>query len=803
MTISYNWLHEYLNETIEPNELSKILTSVGLEVESMDKFETVKGGLEGLFIGKVMECEQHPNADKLRLTKVDIGKPEMLKIVCGAPNVAVGQTVVVATIGTTIYPTNGEPLTMKKAKIRGEESEGMICAEDEIGLGDSHDGIIILPEGTPIGMTAKEYYQLPASDITYEIGLTPNRMDAMSHLGVVKDVVAYQINIGKNVNCQMPDVRKENLNKADNQQPTPDIKIFIESENLCARYAGLTISNIEVKESPEWMQLKLKAIGLRPINNIVDITNFVMHECGQPLHAFDLNEVVGGKIIVKTVADKTKFTALDGKEIELNDTDLMICNESEPMCIAGVYGGLQSGVKTTTTSIFLESAWFLPDAIRKTSMRLGLRTDSAIRFEKGADISNVTYALQRAANLIVELAGGQISSNMMDVYPSPFEQKTIQLSYQKIRSLAGKEYGTDQMKNILLNLGFGIKEETATGLLVTVPFSKTDVSMQADVVEEIMRIDGLDNIPFTGTMNYRLPTETKAYKANTKQHIASQLVTKGFNEIFTNSITNAAYYPENQAIVKMMNSLSANLDTMRFSMLETGLEAVAYNLNRKNNQLKFFEFGKIYSRNENEFIETEQLALYLSGNYRQPHYTEKGKAIDIYFVRGIVESLFPNLKLVFEIENNGLTILLKNKKMGSIEEIAASKLKQFDIKQTVWYAVLDWDTVKAGIENYKLTFTEIPKFPVMQRDLAMVVDKQVKYQDIQSAVKQAKSKLLQSVNLFDIFESEKLGKDKVSYAVNFSFYDNQKTLTDVEVETEMKAIIKSLENNVGAAVRGN
>lgn len=799
MTISYNWLHDYLNETIEPNELSKILTSVGLEVESMDKFETVKGGLEGLVIGKVIDCEQHPNADKLRLTKVDIGAPELLKIVCGAPNVAVGQTVVVATIGTTIYPTNGEPLTMKKAKIRGEESEGMICAEDEIGLGDSHDGIIILPEGTPIGMTAKEYYKLPASDITYEIGLTPNRMDAMSHLGVAKDVCAFLTNVRNAVvSCKLPVVSSNTLNSQ-----ISTFNINIEDSTRCARYSGLTISNIKVKESPEWMQLKLKAIGLRPINNIVDITNFVMHECGQPLHAFDLSEVKGGKVIVKTVADKTKFIALDGKEIELSANDLMICNESEPMCIAGVYGGLQSGVKATTTSIFLESAWFLPDSIRKTSMRLGLRTDSATRFEKGADISNVPYALQRAANLIIELAGGQISSEMMDVYPTPFEQKTIQLSYQKMRALAGKEYGIEQMKNILLNLGFGIKEESETGLVVTVPFSKTDITMQADVVEEIMRIDGLDNIPFTGKIAYSLPTETKAFKANTKQHISNQLVAKGFFEIFTNSITNAAYYPDNNAIVKMMNSLSANLDTMRFSMLETGLEAVAYNLNRKNNQLKFFEFGKVYSREENNFIETEQLAIYISGNYRQPHYTEKAKAVDIYFVRGVVESLLPNLKLVFEVQSNGLDILLKNKKIGSIEEISATKLKQFDIKQAVWYAVLDWEIIKAGIENYKLAFTEIPKFPTMQRDLAMIVDKQVKYQDIQTAVKQAKSKLLQTVNLFDVFESEKLGKDKVSYAVNFSFYDNQKTLTDVEVETEMKAIIKSLETKVGAVVRGN
>jgi phenylalanyl-tRNA synthetase beta chain len=805
MTISYNWLHDYLNETIEPNILSTILTSVGLEVESMDTFETVNGGLEGLVVGKVMACNQHPNADKLRITKVDIGQSDLLNIVCGAPNVAVGQTVIVATLGATIYPTHGEPMTMKKAKIRGEESEGMICAEDEMGLGESHDGIMVLPEGIPIGMSAKEYFKLPASDVTYEIGLTPNRMDAMSHLGVAKDVVAYLTNTGNtNITCQRPA-----LPSTAESTNSPVIEIRIEDTARCARYAGLTISGIEVKESPEWLQLRLKAIGLRPINNIVDITNYVMHECGQPLHAFDLSEIKGNKIVVKTVADKTKFVALDGKEIELSSNDLMICNDSEPMCIAGVYGGLQSGVKSTTSSIFLESAWFLPDSIRKTSMRLGLRTDSATRFEKGADIVNVPYALHRAASLVVELAGGQLSSKMTDVYPLPFEQRTIQLSYQKICALAGKEYGNEQIKTILSNLGFGIINASNEGLQVSVPFSKTDITMQADVVEEIMRIDGLDNIPFTGKIAYSLPQNSKAYKANTKQYIATQLVAKGFFELFTNSITNAAYYPDNTSIVKMMNSLSANLDTMRYSMLETGLEAVAYNLNRKNNQLKFFEFGKVYAQHQTQedgsraFIETEQLALYVSGNYRMPYFSEKAKAVDIYFVRGIIESLLPNLKLMFEVKSNGLNILFKNKILGSIEEVSVQTLKQFDIKQAVWYAVLDWETVKAGIENHKQVFTEIPRFPTMQRDLAMIVNKNVKYQDIQIAVKQAKSKLLQTVNLFDVFESDKLGKDKVSYAVNFSFYDNQKTLTDTEVEAEMKGIIQALETKIGAVVRGN
>jgi phenylalanyl-tRNA synthetase beta chain len=482
MTISYNWLHDYLNETLAPTELSKILTSVGLEVESMETFETIKGGLTGLIIGKVIECEQHPNADKLRLTKVDIGVDDLLQIVCGAPNVAIGQIVIVAPISTTIYPLKGDSFEIKKAKIRGEESQGMICAEDEIGLGESHDGIIVLPEGTPVGLSAKEYYQLPASDIVYEIGLTPNRMDAMSHLGVAKDVVAYLSN-------QRAETLEVNYPKlipfVQIEQPTAAMQISVEAENLCMRYAGICIEGIEVKDSPEWLQVKLKAIGLRPINNIVDATNFVMHECGQPLHAFDLKEIAGNKIVVKTASEKSKFIMLDGNEIELTQDDLMICDVNKPICIAGVYGGLHSGVKSNTSSIFLESAWFLPDSIRKTSMRLGLRTDAAIRFEKGTDISQVTFALQRATSIILEIAGGKISSSMIDVYPISFKQKSIQLNFAKIQSLAGKPYGYEQMKNILCNLGFGITTETLDGMIVNVPFAKTDITMQADVVEKL------------------------------------------------------------------------------------------------------------------------------------------------------------------------------------------------------------------------------------------------------------------------------------------------------------------------------
>lgn len=796
MTISYNWLHQYLPLTLDANELSRILTSVGLEVENMETYEEVKGGLSGLVIGEVMHCEPHPNANKLKLTKVNIGGEELLSIVCGAPNVAAGQKVVVATIGTTIYPLHGEAFEIKKAKIRGEESQGMLCAEDEIGLGEIHDGIIVLPQDATVGQHAKDYYQLSASDIIYEIGLTPNRMDAMSHLGVAKDVCAY---ISHTTNEKVV-VKVPNLEEIAIQENV-HINIEIEDQLACARYAGVCLQAIEVKESPSWLQMYLKAIGLRPINNIVDITNYVMHECGQPLHAFDLETVKGNKIVIKKPTSKTSFVALDGKEIILHADDLMIYNAEEPMCIAGVYGGLHSGVKNTTQSIFLESAFFEAESIRKTSLQHGLRTDSATRFEKGADISNVNYALHRAAQLIQEIAGGKVSSVFYDLFPTQTQRKKIQLSVERITNLAGKNYSVTQIKNILENLGFEIQDDRGSDFEVLVPFSKTDISMQADVVEEIMRIDGLDNIPFTGKISYSLPAVANAYKPNYKESISNQLVSKGFFEIFTNSITNANFYPDRDNLVKMMNSLSAHLDVMRASMLETGLEAVAYNLNRKNTQLKFYEFGKVYSQENNSFIENEKLAIYVSGNYRTQHYTEKDKQIDVYYVRGIIESLFKHIQLTYEAADFGLNVLLHQKKIGSIEVVSQEKLKTFDIKHAVLFAEIDWDIVKLALEKYKVVFAEIPKFPVVQRDLAIVVDKQLKYQDIQLAVKQAKCKLLQDVSLFDVFESEKLGEDKVSYALNFSFYDKQKTLTDIEVENEMKALINSLSQKVNATIR--
>ncbi|MBL7765100.1 MAG: phenylalanine--tRNA ligase subunit beta [Chitinophagaceae bacterium] len=797
MTISYNWLCDYLPLKPSPEELSGILTSVGLEVEELETREFVKGGLKGLVIGKVMECVPHPNADKLRLTKVDIGTGELLQIVCGAPNVAAGQTVVVAPVGVTVHPLKGEPFEIKKAKIRGEESQGMICAEDEISLGESHDGIMVLEDSIPLGTPANTYFNIPAAEMIYEIGLTPNRMDAMSHLGVVKDVCAYfSHHQGETFVSRVPSVT---LPQAVEQT---NININIEDAGRCARYAGICIKNIQVKDSPDWLQQKLISIGLRPINNIVDITNFVLHECGQPLHAFDLLKISGQTINIKTVEDQTLFKALDGSEKKLSQEDLMICNAEEPMCIAGVYGGAESGVTGDTTSIFLESAWFAPDSIRKTSMRHHLRTDAAIRFEKGTDISQVIYGLTRAAQLICDIAGGQVASQVYDVYPVPFDAKIIQVNFDRVRQLAGKHYSASQIKGILTNLCFAIEKETETEIWVKVPFAKTDISYLADVVEEIMRIDGLDQIPFTGKISYSMPQQS-GYQQDIKSIIADKLTGKGCYEIFTNSITNSSYYEDQDRLVKMMNSLSANLDTMRPSMLESGLETIAYNLNRKNHHLQYFEFGKVYEKKADGFLETEMLSMYFTGSYRADHWTEKSRNVDAYFVKGILEGLLSRMNIQFRDSVSGLDILFQNKPIGRLFSVDESKRRTFDIKQEVWYAELQWKTIENFYRNTQAKYKPVAKFQMVNRDLALILDRKTQYADVQAAVKQTKSKLLHSLDLFDVFESEKLGVDKKSYAINLSFYNDEHTLTDAEVEAEMKNIIHGLEQKLGAVIRGN
>ena len=804
MTISYNWLCEYLPEIIEPEKLSKILTSIGLEVESLEKYESVKGGLEGLVIAEVLECEKHPNADKLSVTKVNIGTGENLQIVCGASNVAAGQKVVVATVGTTIHPANGEPLTMRVAKIRSVESYGMICAEDEIGLGSSHDGILVLPNDVVIGTKAADYFK-PYTDWIYEIGLTPNRMDAQSHLGVGKDVCAY---LCHHQNGQAK-VKSPFANgfKADNNNAP--IKVIVEDANACMRYAGVSISGVVVGISPKWLQDKLLAIGVRSINNIVDITNYILHETGQPLHAFDVSAIAENTVIVKCLAEGTNFISLDEKERKLVASDLMICDgDQKPMCIAGVFGGLKSGVSTTTTNIFLESACFNNISVRKTSLHHQLRTDAAIRFEKGVDISNTVNVLKRAALLIKEVCGGEITSDIVDIYPNPKTKAEVAIKYHYIKKLGGKNYHPDAVKKILEALGFEIVRDGIDELQVAVPFSKIDISLPADIVEEIIRIDGIDNIEIPTTITLSPAINKLGQKERLKEKIANYLVGQGFNEILTNSITNSKYYSEEtlQTTVKMLNSLSVDLDVMRPSLLETGLEAIAFNINRKNSNLMLFEFGKTYHQKEvGNYKEIEHLALYFTGVNHEDEWNEKGKANDVYKAKGIAASLltlcgFGEINFA-KNETASIDIYNAKQKLGTLEQISKLRLNKFDIKQAVVYISFDFGALLKTVEKQKIVYKEVSKFPAVQRDLALIVDKAVSYDSIESIINKSKLTKLQSTRLFDVFESDKLGNNKKSMAVNFTFLDEEKTLTDKEIEGMMNKLIGSFEKEIGAEIR--
>ncbi|CAN5507925.1 phenylalanine--tRNA ligase subunit beta [soil metagenome] len=807
MTISYNWLSEYLPEKVEPEKLSKILTSIGLEVESLEKFEELKGGLQGLVIGEVLETSKHPDADKLSITKVNIGDATPLQIVCGAPNVAAGQKVIVATIGATIYPTNGEPMTMKKAKIRGAESFGMICAEDEIGLSQDHAGILVLPSSAKVGMTAAEYFH-PYNDLIFEIGLTPNRMDAMSHMGVARDVCAYLSHHNKK-DTSIKSPFKNNF-KADQQ--TAQITVTIENKDACQRYAGVVIQDVTIAESPKWLQQRLKSIGLRPINNIVDITNFILHESGQPLHAFDADKITGNKIIVQNLPEGTPFTTLDEKERKLFAEDLMICNAESPMCIGGVYGGLTSGVTVVTKNIFLESAWFNPLAIRKTSLRHGLRTDAATRFEKGVDISNTVNVLKRAALLIKEIAGGEIASDIIDVYPQPKTKTDVVLKYHYLKKLSGKNYHGDTIKNILTALGFEVLKEGLDDIRVCVPFSKPDISIPADIVEEIMRIDGLDNVDIPATISISPAVETLGFAAANKEKIASFLAGAGFNEIFTNSITNAAYYSEVvlETTVKMINSLSAELNVMRPAMMETGLETVAYNCNRRNNDLRLFEFGKIYSTSGiGDYAEQQHLSLYITGKRHADGWKFKGEKADLYYAKAFCEQVLSALGLKVsgyameadEKLDDCVQVKIKNEIVAVIGSVNKKTLGLFDIRQPVLIVDINWDKVLTLAEKIKIQFNEIPKFPAAVRDLSIVVAKNLQYDAIEKATYGAKVSKLQSMNLFDIFESEKLGAGKKAMAISFTFLDEEKTLTDKDIDAMMAKIISTYEKDLNAEIR--
>jgi len=804
MTISYNWLSEYLPEKIDPEKLSRILTSIGLEVESLESYQSIKGGLNGIVVGEVLTCVPHPGADKLKLTTVNIGQETPLNIVCGAPNVAAGQKVLVAPVGTTLYNKDAEPLTIKKAKIRGEESMGMLCAEDELGLGESHEGIVVLPADTKTGTPAADIYPV-YTDYIYEIGLTPNRMDAQSHMGVARDVAAYLTRHNSGTyKIKTPSV---NAFKPDNQ--THDIDIQIENPALCPRYTGLVLSNVKVGPSPEWLQQKLKAIGQRPINNIVDITNFILHETGQPLHAFDLKAVTGGQIRVKTLEKGYSFETLDGKIRTLSDEDLMICNSQAPMCIAGVFGGKQSGVKETTTEIFLESAVFDPTSIRKTSVRHGLRTDAATRFEKGVDISNAVYVLKRAALMIREIAGGQISSEIKDIYPAPKEKTHVALKYHYLKKLSGKNYHQDTIIDVLEALGFEKIKEGMDEVWVAVPYSKPDISLPADIVEEILRIDGLDNIDIPSSITITPAIDANGLKEDLREKLAGFLVGRGFNEIMTNSITDSKYYNEEtlQSVVKMINNLSADLDIMRPSMIETGLESLAYNINRKNDNLQFFEFGKTYSTTGvGKYQEKEHLAIYITGKDHEDIWSEKGSAYTIYQAKGLAYALlqlcgFIQIKFSVHPETGIIEVSADKKKVIEIQSIDRSKRDRFGIKAPVFFVDLDFGTLISLKENKKITYKEVSKYPTVYRDLALVLDNSIQYDQILEVIKKTNLPLLRGTRLFDVFENDKLGKGKKSMAINFAFLDEQKTLTDKEIDQMMAKLIAGFEKQLQAEIR--
>jgi phenylalanyl-tRNA synthetase beta chain len=815
MTISYNWLSEYLPVKIEAERLSKILTAIGLEVEGVEEYEAVKGSLQGLVIGEVLECHAHPNADKLSIARVKIGSDEPLSVVCGAPNVAVGQKVIVAPVGAVIYPVKGEPVTMKVAKIRGVESQGMICAEDEIGLGASHAGIMVLPPEAKTGIAASAWFR-PYRDLLIEIGLTPNHMDAMSHLGVARDVCAWlSLHENKEHRPRIPSLSPFRI--GNNSLP---IQVRIENSTGCQRYSGISIKGITVRESPPWMQDKLKAIGIRPINNVVDSTNFVLHEMGQPLHAFDVAAIKGGQVIVKNLPEGTRFTTLDGKERRLSSEDLMICNAEEGMCIAGVFGGLDSGVKETTRNIFLESAWFSPASIRKTSFRHGLRTDAAAHFEKGMDISGTVNALKRAALLILELAGGEISSDLVDNYPDPANKIQVVLKYHYLKKLSGKNYHPDTVKNILLSLGFEIGREGMDEIQVSVPYHKPDIALPADIVEEIMRIDGLDNITIPSAITISPSVESGGQARAWKARTCSWLVAQGFYEILTNSITNSAYYTEGElsTSVRMINSLSAELDILRPSLLETGLESLAYNLNRKQPDLKFFEFGKSYrTGGVGDYRETNHLCLFITGQVREDSWKAKGAVSDIYYLKAVcdkISTLIGAGRPVWQTRGHSKlsgalcwAISHQNAVSGTEQRLAEggmvnpSVLRQFDIKQPVWFADLNWDALLELAGRNPAGFRELPKQLPVFRDLAMLVDRKLPYEKVETAIRGLQLEKLYEIKLFDIFESEKLGKDRKSLALNFSFLDEERTLTDKEVDGMLSRIMEVLEKGVGAEIR--
>lgn len=803
MKISYKWLKELIEITESPEEIGVLLTGTGLEVEGIEEVESIKGGLKGVVIGEVLTCEKHPEADRLKITTVDVGLEQPLNIVCGAPNVAAGQKVIVATVGATLYPTGSdEPLVLKKSKIRGAVSEGMICAEDELGLGESHDGILILDTDIPNGTPASEYFGI-SSDFMIEIGLTPNRADAASHYGVARDLKAVL-----NREITLPSV--ESFAVENHNLP---ITVTVENEEAAPRYAGVTITGIKVGDSPEWLKQRLATIGIRSINSIVDITNFICHDLGQPMHAFDADKITGNKVIVKTVTAGTPFVTLDGQERKLSNLDLMICNETEPMCIAGVFGGLTSGVTSETTSIFLESAYFDPAWVRRTAQRFSLKTDSSFRFERGTDPNMPLYALKRAALLVREIAGGTISSDITDIYPNPVEDFEVKVKYRHIDRLLGKPLDKSIIKTILTGLDIKIQNEDEIGFTAIVPPYRVDVQREADVIEEILRIYGFGQIELSAGLSSDFLSDFPVNDPEKlKMRLSELLAANGYNEIITNSLTK----PEPQATlgesvfgnpVKILNYLSEDLSVMRQTLIFSGLEVIAYNTNRRQKDLKIFEFGKTYHELNGKYSERERLALFISGNFLEETWLEKSRDVTFHDLAAAVNQVLSAMKVKnvekeaadANIFQQGITLTLNKKPLVTFGLLKSTITKKGDIKSPVYFADFDWDYLLRQY-NYAVQFKEVSRFPEVRRDLSLVVEKKITFEELRQIAYKTERQLLRSVNVFDVYEGANL-EGKKSYSISFILQDDQQTLTDKVIEKSMQRLITTYERELGAVIR--
>ncbi len=806
MKISLNWLQQYIKLDLEVQQISELLTDTGLEVEGIEEIESIKGGLKGIVIGEVLSCEKHPNADRLKICTVNIGE-SVLYIVCGAPNVASGQKVLVATIGTILY--DGEDsFKIKKGKIRGEVSMGMICAEDELGLGASHDGIMVLPNEVEVGTLASDYFKIE-NDTVFEIGLTPNRSDAMGHFGVARDLKTVLNHNGSELEMCLPNLKHF---KTDNNNLS--ISVEVENSELCPRYSGVSISEIKIEPSPEWLKNRLKSIGIESKNNIVDVTNFVLHETGQPLHAFDAKKITGKKIVVKTLSEKTKFSTLDEVERDLSAEDLMICNEKEGMCLAGVFGGLDTGVSDSTNSIFLESAYFNPVSVRKTAKRHHLSTDSSFRFERGCDPNMTLYALKRAALLIQEIAGGEISSEIIDIYPNELRHFEVELTYKKLDSLIGEKIEREAVKSILTDLEIEIVSETQTGISLKVPPFRADVQREVDVIEEVLRIYGFNTVKIPSKLNTSISHSYEVNPEKIRNIISDLLSSNGFSEIMNNSLTKESYIHliselNEEENINILNPLSLDLNVMRQSLLFSGLENVSYNINRKNHDLKLYEFGKTYHKVEGESQEKEHLMLLLSGKVNTENWNTTKDKTNFFVMKEKVEHILFRLGIT-KIKSEelssygfseGLMYKYKKNRLVCFGKLDKKITKSFGIKQELYYADFNWDLILNLVLNTKIKYSEVSKFPSVKRDLSLLIDKVVTFKELNAIAIQTETKILKSVNLFDVYVGDKIPEGKKSYALSFILEDNTKTLTDKYIDKVMNKLISSYETIVGAEVR--